>query len=281
MKKIITGILIYALLPCLTMAQVIKNIDSSAIIAPYHIQITNLKTTIILFPTAIKSVDRGSKYVLAEKVKDADNVLKLKAERLGLPESNLSVITADGKLFSFIVDDTPNLPYQAIDLRKQEQKEKAAINFSNAGLNEVQVKDISAHITVLPPFLRQKDKEDDMKLELEGIYMAKDLMFYQFKINNESHIDYTIDFTRFYVRDKKKVKRMAIQEKEITPLAQYPDSSVTIYGKNRRTVVLAFKKFTIADNKNLAIELYEKNGDRHMALNVDGKEILKAKPILK
>jgi conjugative transposon TraN protein len=261
------------------MAQSVKNLDSAALITPYHLQITNLKTTVILFPTTIKSVDRGSQFVLAEKVKDADNVLKLKAQRLGLPESNLRVITADGKLYSFIIDDSANLPYQAIDLRKQEQKERTTIAFADAGLNEVQIKDISAHISILPPFLNHNDKEDDMKLQLEGIYMAKDLMFYQFKINNNSHINYSIDFTRFYVRDKKKVKRMAIQEQEIVPIAQYPDSSVTINGRSHRTIVLAFKKFTIADNKNLAIELYEKNGDRHLAINVNGKEILKARPI--
>jgi len=278
MKKIIIGIL-YAFIPCLTMAQSVKNLDSAALITPYHLQITNLKTTVILFPTTIKSVDRGSQFVLAEKVKDADNVLKLKAQRLGLPESNLRVITADGKLYSFIIDDSANLPYQAIDLRKQEQKERTTIAFADAGLNEVQIKDISAHISILPPFLNHNDKEDDMKLQLEGIYMAKDLMFYQFKINNNSHINYSIDFTRFYVRDKKKVKRMAIQEQEIVPIAQYPDSSVTINGRSHRTIVLAFKKFTIADNKNLAIELYEKNGDRHLAINVNGKEILKARPI--
>jgi conjugative transposon TraN protein len=278
MKKIITGILC-ALLPCLSMAQVMKNVDSSAIIVPYHIQITSLKTTVILFPNNIKSVDRGSRFVLAEKVKDAENVLKIKSDRPGLPESNLSVITADGKLYSFIVDDSDNIPYQAIDLRKQEQKERASINFAEAGLNEVQIRDISAHITGLPPFLNHKDKEDDMKLVMEGIYMAKDLMFYQFRIDNKSHIDYTIDFTRFYVRDKKKIKRMAIQEQEIVPIAQYPDSSVTVNGKSHRTVVLAFKKFTIADNKNLAIELYEKNGDRHLAISVDGREILKARPV--
>ena len=118
-----------------------------------------------------------------------------------------------------------------------------------------------------------------MKLELEGIYLDKEVIFYQFKISNQSHIDYTIDFARFYVRDKKKVKRMAIQEQEITPLQQYPEAPLTINGKSHRTVVLAFRKFTIADNKNLAIELYEKNGDRHLAIDVDGKEILKAKPV--
>lgn len=278
MKKIITGIL-YALLPCLSMAQAAKNFDSLALITPYHLQITNLKTTVILFPAAIKSVDRGSRFVLAEKVKEAENVLKLKSERLGLPESNLSVITADGKLYSFVVDDTDSLPYQAIDLRRQEQRELAAVRFADAGLNEVQVKDLSAQVTALHPFLKIKEKNDQMRFELQGIYMAKDVMFYRFKLSNHSHIDYSLDFARFYVRDKKKVKRMAIQEQEITPLQQYPDTSFTVNGKSHRSIVVAFKKFTIADNKKLAIELFEKNGDRHLAIEMDGDEILKARAI--
>jgi len=279
MKKITTGIVLCALLPCLAMAQAIKNLDSSAQIVPYRIQISNLKTTVILFPAAIKSVDRGSRYVLAEKVKDADNVLKLKAELPGFPESNLSVITADGKLYSFIVDVTASLPYQAIDLRKQEQLERTEIKFADAGLNPNQVKEISAHITTLPAFLKDKDKDDMMRLKLEGIYMAKDVMFYRFRIDNLSQIDYTVDFTRFYVRDKKKAKRMAVQEQEIIPLQQYPDTNITINGKSHRTLVLAFRKFTIADNKNLSIELFEKNGDRHLSVNTDGNEILKARPV--
>jgi conjugative transposon TraN protein len=255
-----------------------KELDASAIITPYHIEINDQKTTVILFPNAIKSVDRGSRQVLAEKVKEAENVLKLKAERPGLPQSNLSVITADGHLYSFVVDDSATLPYQAIDLRKQEQQENTSIRFAAAGLNEVQVRSVSAHVAFLPSFLHHKEKTDKMKLELKGIYVLNDVLFYQFKISNRSHIDYTLDFTRCYVRDKKKIKRMAVQEQEITPLQLFPDSSLTIGGGCHRAFVIAFKKFTIADNKNFSIELFEKNGDRHLSMQVDGKDILKALP---
>lgn len=279
MKQLISTLCLYVILPCIAIAQDMKNFDATAIITPYHIEINDQKTTVILFPNAIKSVDRGSRYVLAEKVKGAENVLKLKAERQGLPQSNLSVITADGKLYSFIVDDTVNLPYQAIDLCKQEQQEQSAIRFADAGLNEVQVKEVSAHVSFLPAFLHHKVKSDKLRLEMKGIYYLKDFMFYEFKISNHSNIDYTLDFSRFYVQDKKKVKRMAIQEQEIIPLRQFPDSTLTISGKSHRTVVIAFKKFTIADNKNLAIELFEKDGDRHLSMQVDGREILKARPV--
>jgi len=279
MKRLFSTLCLYAILPCIAFAQEMKNFDASAIITPYHIQINDQKTTVILFSNAIKSVDRGSRYVLAEKVKDAENVLKLKAERQGLPQSNLSVITADGKLYSFIVDDTATLPYQAIDLRKQERQEMTAIRFADAGLNEVQVKQVSARVAFLPAFLNHKVKSDKLRLEMKGIYFLNDVMFYHFRISNHSHIDYTIDFSRFYIQDKKKVKRMAIQEQEIIPLQQFPDSTLTVSGKAHRNFVIAFKKFTIADNKNLAIEFFEKSGDRHLSMQVDGKEILKAVPV--
>ncbi|RKR80678.1 conjugative transposon TraN protein [Mucilaginibacter gracilis] len=279
MKKLITAILMYVVLPCLSMAQTVKNFDSSAIISPYRIQISDQKTLMILFPTAVKSVDRGSRYVLAEKVKDAENVIKLKADHQGIPESNLSVITADGKLYSFIVTTTTDLPTQAIDLHQQELRERSAVRFSGESLNETQVRDISARATLVKPFMNVKDKNDQMKMKLEGIYLANDVMFYRLRVNNKSHINYTVDFIRFYIRDRKKVKRMAVQEQEITPLACYPGDTLTVNGNSHRTIVMAFKKFTIADNKNLAVELYEKNGDRHLAMTLDGKEILKARPV--
>ena len=78
----------------------------TTIIEPYPLQITTNKTTNLIFPYAIKSVDRGSADVLAQKAKGVENILLVKAGRENFSETNLSVITADGKLYSFILDFT-------------------------------------------------------------------------------------------------------------------------------------------------------------------------------
>lgn len=61
-----------------------------------HLEIAFLKTTNIVFPFAIKSVDRGSKDILAQKAGGIENILQLKAAKEDFPETNLTVVTADG-----------------------------------------------------------------------------------------------------------------------------------------------------------------------------------------
>src|SRR3954470_10418956 len=80
----------------------------TTIIEPYPLKITLNKTTNIIFPYAIKSVDRGSADVLAQKAKGVENILLVKAGRENFPQTNLSVVTADGKLYSFILDYISN-----------------------------------------------------------------------------------------------------------------------------------------------------------------------------
>src|SRR5690606_26201082 len=68
-----------------------------------QIEVTFNKTSSLVFPALIKSVDRGSRDVLAQKAKGVENVLQLKAARPGFAETNLTVITADGEIQHFTV----------------------------------------------------------------------------------------------------------------------------------------------------------------------------------
>ena len=72
-------------------------------IATYPLQLTLYKTSNIIFPYEIISVDLGSKDIIAQKAKGADNVLQLEARKENFIETNLSVIVADGRLYPFIV----------------------------------------------------------------------------------------------------------------------------------------------------------------------------------
>src|SRR4051812_44613081 len=77
-------------------------------INPYPLQITYNKTTNLVFPYSIRSVDRGSSDLLVQRAKYADTILQLKAGRDGFKETNLSVVTSDGKLYSFLVQYAPS-----------------------------------------------------------------------------------------------------------------------------------------------------------------------------
>ena len=65
-------------------------------IAPYRIEIGYVKTSNLIFPSAIKSVDRGSSWVLAQKAPGVENILQIKAAQPNFKETNVTVVTADG-----------------------------------------------------------------------------------------------------------------------------------------------------------------------------------------
>ncbi|MEO7488872.1 MAG: DUF4138 domain-containing protein, partial [Ferruginibacter sp.] len=71
--------------------------------------ISTEKTTSLVFPFSILHVDRGTQAILAQQIKESPTILLIKAAEKGFPETNLSVVTDDGSVYSFVVcyDNNP------------------------------------------------------------------------------------------------------------------------------------------------------------------------------
>lgn len=246
------------------------------VIKPYVLPITFYKTTNLVFPYAIKSVDRGSKDILVQKAKGVENILQVKAGRLGFDQTNLTVITADGKLYSYILNytDTPSV----LNIRFDNSATLYPVAFfSNITINEAQVKADADTVAIAKETIHSiKDKSYGMRLKLSGLYINGDVLFCRLTLQNYTNINYDIDQLRFYIRDQKKAKRTATQELEINPLYVTGDTSV-IVGQSEKVFVYALPKFTIPDKKYFAIELMEKSGGRHLKIQVHNKTIVRAK----
>lgn len=252
-------------------------------IKPYHLEVGYNKTTVLIFPSAISKdgIDRGSAGIIAKAVPAVANILKVKANRKDFAQTNLTVITKDGKVYPFTVNYSNNPPDAPVDMSKQTQEEKRIAVFRNRKLNTAQIKNLCKEAAAGHPFLHKRAKTFKIKLKLQGIYTCKDVIFYRFQLKNKSNIDYSIDFSRFYIRDRKRVKRTAQQEKELHPLLfYYADDIPILPGKTAQTLVVAFPKFTIADHKNFVVQLFEKQGDRNPVLKINGSELVKAKPLM-
>jgi len=243
-----------------------------------QLEIAYTKTTNIVFPFAIKSVDRGSKDILAQKAGGIENVLQLKAAKQDFQETNLTVVTADGKLHSFTVNYSENPAVQNLSLTT-ENHENGAIHFSAEKINEADVllySGIVANSGKTNAFKR--DNKFGMEMVLNGLFIQDNVIYYRIKLTNDTHVSYDIDQLRFFVRDQKKAKRTATQEVEVKPV--YVEGNVDqIAGKIQRVVVFALPKFTIPDQKYLAVQLMEKNGGRHLGLKIHNKTIVKAEPV--
>ena len=208
------------------------------------LEITYFKTTSIIFPAAIKNVDRGSRDILVQKARGVENILQLKAGRKDFPETNLTVITADGELHHFIVNYAPEPAKLIIDIDKGDPssiKGSTAIFTSRANketLAKYANNILSARRTVR--FVSKRDNK--ISLSLQGIYIHDNTIFYHLKVKNRSNIDYDIDFLRFYIRDKKQIKRTASQEVEVKPVYVYGDTKRPVKGQSEIDLVYALGK---------------------------------------
>jgi conjugative transposon TraN protein len=231
------------------------------------------KTTSIIFPFAIKSVDRGSQDVLVQKAKGLENILMIKAAQQGFVQTNLTVVTADGQLYSFVLKYDEHCPQLNLILNKT-KSEVQEIYFSSDTGNEENIQKYSKLAFYEKKKLRgEKENKYDIQFQLSGIFIRDDVMYYRINITNNSKINYDVDQLRFFIRDNKKVKRTASQEIEIVPV-YILNNVATVDGESENTFVFAFPKFTIPEQKYLAIQLMEKNGGRHVELRVNNKKLV-------
>jgi conjugative transposon TraN protein len=235
-----------------------------AINAQPLLEITTNKTISLIFPFSILHVDRGTSDIIVQPVKDCSTILLVKAAHKDFVETNLSVVTDDGSVYSFRVNYEPD---PGIWIYYLPVNSKATIaTYANGVLDN-------------PPFLKGiHDRSYNIIGRIAGIYIKDNVIYYQLELNNQSPIDYDIELLRFYLRDKKKGRRTAIQENEMKPLYIAGNTS-RVKTNNRNTIVIALEKFTMPDAKYLAVQIMEKNGGRHLQMKVKNKGILKAIPL--
>lgn len=124
-----------------------------------------------------------------------------------------------------------------------------------------------------------RDKNGKASAQLGSFWVHENTLFYKLRIDNQSNINYDIDFIRFYVRDLKTTKRTVSQERELYPSYSYGIYDQTVDGQSFGQYVFALDKFPITKDKAFFIEVYERNGGRHLYLKAKQSDIENAKSL--
>lgn len=250
-----------------------------SVIQPLRLAIGSGKTTNLIFPYSIKSVDRGSKLVMAQKASGVENILQIKAAGDNLRETNLTVITADGSLYSFLLNYTPEPTLLNFNLGLSENDQLPLGILPSGSDNEASIQQLSGRIaTRLPMIPHVKDKKDDLLLKLSNIFINDVHFYFQLYIVNNSNIRYDVDQLRFFVNDRQRSKRTASQERELQSAYIYGNTKL-VEPRSAQTLVFALPKFTIPDNKYLLVQLMEKNGGRHLKIRISNRLLINCKKI--
>ena len=267
-----------------------RSITYDRMIPPHGLQVTFDKTVHLIFPAAVTYVDLGSANIMAGKADGAENVIRVKAtKRWFKGETNMSVITEDGSFYAFNVKYAKEPDKLNIEM-KDFIHDGSAVNRPNNSM-DIYLKELGSESPVLVRLVMKsiwKQNERNVKhigskgfgirFLLKGIYTHNGLLYFHTEIKNSSNVPFDVDYIVWKIVDKKVVKRTAIQEQVIQPL-RTQNFVMNIDGNSNERTVWTMDKFTLPDDKCLAVELAEKNGGRHQQFVIENSDLVRAKLI--
>lgn len=241
-----------------------------------RVDLSENKTSHIIFPYAIQSVDRGSGAILAQVVKGSTNILELKAAETGFTQTNLTVITTDGRFYSFLVNYNQDPRVLNLSFVESGLKDEGAPAIMES-YNQQMLDSNAAAVLMAKDFLHTGVNKQEIRFRLSGVYLKDGLMWFKLLLLNHSQVSFSVDDISFSVLDKKQGKRTARQEIQLSPV--YSDLIETVEGHNRKELVLAFKPFTLSHNKQLKVFISNKSVGRNLVLNVPSRKLLRARAL--
>ena len=269
-------------------ALAVQGTDSPKV--PYRIEVSFNKTTHILFPADVRYVDLGSTVLVAGKADGAQNVVRIKAAvRSFEGESNFTVITSDGTLYTFTAvyaDDPALVTVEIEDWLHKDPFSDFATGQQYVRLNELcgqtplLVNQTMYTICKLNRSLIKTigSRRYGMQLLLKGIYIEGDLLYFHTELRNLSRIPFDVDRVRFRIADRRVARRTAVQETAIEPVRVF-SQAVSVAPGERLANVYVFGKFTIPDDKVLIMDVFEKNGGRHQSFQVGHADLTDARGV--
>lgn len=249
----------------------------------YKMEVTYNKTTHLLFPSPIKYVDLGSENLIANKADDVANVLRVKASTRDFEEeTNFSVVTEDGKFYSFDVfyssyPDTLN--YDLLKLQRNNEKEYAAdvtfdaMDGSSSSLTEMMMQ--ALYKNPKRTIKHIGNKSFGIQFLLRGLYVYEGKYYFIIHLKNSGNIPYPVDFINFKIVDEKKIKRTAVQDRILSPLRNY-STIPKVEEHDEAFDIFMLDQFTLMEGQILEIEILEKNGGRHLKMQVTNNDLIGA-----
>lgn len=266
-----------------------RAIPQGRVILPYGLEVSFEKTTHLIFPSPIRYVDLGSSNLIAGKAEDAENVLRVKAAVADFEtETSLSVICEDGSYYAF------NVCYAA-------EPEKLSIEMQDfltpraghlpANRSDIYFKELGRESPMLVKLLMRTIYQNDkrcikhlgvhqlgMRFLLRGLYTHNGLLYFHLRAENETQLPFTVDFIGFKVVDRKVARRTATQELVLQPL-RVEHYFTEVEGNSREHCVFTLEQFSLSDDKQLEITLYEHGGGRTLSFAVQNEDLLHAERI--
>ncbi|MDO6431571.1 DUF4138 domain-containing protein [Flavitalea sp. BT771] len=237
--------------------------------------VTGRKMTNVIFPVAIAAGVRVSKDVLVQKVKGVENVIELKALRRDFPPTNLSVYGRDGRLYSFVlryVDDTAILNFRVVG---DGDGVMHPVRLTGWPVDPETLRASARIVAARRGFLHRWAAADGLLLGLTGVYLRDSLLWLCLQMKDLTGMGFSPGFLRIYSEERKKLKRTASQEVELSPV--YCSGFGIVPGNGRLMTAVGLYPFVVGRGRRLVVSVADPSGERVVVLKVKGKVLLRVR----
>ncbi len=253
---------------------------------PYRMQVTYSKTSHVIFPSPIRYVDLGSELLVANKAEPIGNVLRVKSVvRDFEEETNFSVITEDGKFYSFDVfySSYPDvLSYDLVKMQRTIESQYTTdvlfedLKGSSSSLTDLIMENL--HRKSRKTVKHIAAKSFGIQFSVRALHVNDNKFYFTLQVVNSSNVAYDIELINFKIVDKKNLKRTVVQDKLLEPIRVYSPMTSAIHNSSI-TAVYLLEQFTLLKDQVLEIEILERNGGRHQKVQLENTELINAKLI--
>ncbi|RWY51251.1 DUF4138 domain-containing protein [Mucilaginibacter gilvus] len=226
------------------------------------------KTTALFFKSAVKIISRSTSDFDITQKEDALITIKALDTDFSPTKINVQEIST-AKIYRIPVEYSYGRAGRRIEVGGQPAMTVKVIKTSDYNYGAV----VTQLATGKRKDVVDHEKTGGVKAWVDKLSLAGNRVFFRLDIRNKSNLPYEIDFVRFYIRDLKTVTRMATHEQEIVPLITTLHKKTAIAHKQEIAKVFGFHRFSLSEDQALNIELYEKNGNRHLYLQIKQKDL--------
>ena len=240
------------------------------------------KNVALFFPEPIRQGITGSDNFVFTYNREKEQYFGLLQAKPG-KESNLLVINRNGTIFSYIVrykKQLSKLNY-FIPLSNSIGNEKPLVTDSiQVVTSENKIDNRTYYYQKFCSYLlnrnqrigRIKKRTQGIGLTVENIVFDKEELYFVVRIENNSTMDYDLNFLNLSIETRQKGKRKSLQSLYQEPIYKQHLPSKIAEGKMVRFVYV-MPKFSLSNDRRAILELNEKGGERNIKLNISHRYI--------
>jgi Domain of unknown function (DUF4138) len=240
------------------------------------------KNVALFFPEPIRQGITGSDNFVFTYNREKEQYFGLLQAKPG-KESNLLVVNRNGSIFSYIVRYKKQLSKLNYFIPASNSIGNEKPNVTDSILAESSEERVDNRTYYYQKFCsyllnrkqrigRIKKRSEGIVLSVENIVFDKEELYFVIRIENNSTLDYDLNFLSLSIETRQKGKRKSLQRLYQEPIYKHNLASKIVEGQTVRFVYV-LPKFSLSNDRRAILELNEKDGERNIEMKLSHRYI--------